>query len=72
LTSLDLWFIEKDRRIKTDSEDRAIIGVAASRGEVIVKQCPSALNPVAFLKNESNPAGENMNADWVFFEKGED
>jgi|WetSurSiteA1Bulk_404760.scaffolds.fasta_scaffold619663_1 hypothetical protein len=49
--------------------NRAIIG--ASRGEeVIVKQWPSALNPVAFLKHESNPAGEDMNADWVFF--GED
>jgi len=36
-----------------------------------VKQWPSALNPVAFLKNESNPAGEDMNADWVFFEEDE-
>jgi len=62
--------LTRAEELRTGCMNRAIIG--ASRGEeVIVKQWPSALNPVAFLKNESNPAGEDMNADWVFFEEDE-
>jgi hypothetical protein len=53
--------LRKPEVSRTDSGDRAIIGVAASREEeVIVKQCPSALNPVAIFKNESNPAVQNL------------